>query len=236
MQNVPLFLQIIFILISCITVYWFYIASNKSKYFLIIAVLWMAIQMILGQTGFYTVDFTMPPRFLLLFLPAIVLTIIITNTKQGKLYCDSLNIKQLTLLHVIRVSLEITLYFLCAAKVVPEIMTFEGRNFDIVIGLSAPVIYYFSFVKKWFNRTILILWNIVAFVFALNIIILAVLSAKTPIQQFGFDQPNIAVAYFPFNWLPSVIVSILVFAHIVSLRQLFLKKEISGKVLSAGQK
>lgn len=31
---------------------------------------------------------------------------------------------------------------------------------------------------------------------AINIVLTDVLSARTPLQQFGFDQPNIIVEYF----------------------------------------
>ena len=44
-----------------------------------------------------------------------------------------------------------------------------------------------------------------------NIVIIAVLSFPSPIQQFGFEQPNIGLAYFPFIWLPAIIVPIVLF-------------------------
>jgi hypothetical protein len=39
----------------------------------------------------------------------------------------------------------------------------------------------------------------------------------------AFDQPNIAILYFPFVWLPSVVVPGVLLAHLVSLRKLFQK-------------
>ncbi|HVF96549.1 MAG TPA: hypothetical protein VM871_04480, partial [Flavisolibacter sp.] len=37
---------------------------------------------------------------------------------------------------------------------------------------------------------------------------------------FAFDQPNIAVLYFPFIWLPSFIVPVVLLSHLVCIRQL----------------
>jgi hypothetical protein len=41
-----------------------------------------------------------------------------------------------------------------------------------------------------------------------------------PFQQFAFDQPNIAVLYFPFIWLPSCVVPLVLLSHLAAIRQL----------------
>jgi hypothetical protein len=187
----------------------------------------MIFQMALGMSGFYVDGYSLPPRFLLLLLPPILLVVVIAFSLKGKIFMDSLDLKQLTLIQSIRAGLELVLFFLYTAKAVPEIMTFEGRNFDIVSGLTAPFVYYYGFIKQRMSRTAMIAWNFIALGLALNIVITAILSAPTPLQQFGFDQPNIAVAYFPFTWLPSVVVPILIFSHFVSIRQLILKNTIA---------
>jgi hypothetical protein len=40
------------------------------------------------------------------------------------------------------------------------------------------------------------------------------------VNGFAFDQPNIAVLYFPFNWLPSCIVPLVLLSHLAAIRQL----------------
>ena len=109
-------------------------------------------------------------------------------------------------------------------------MTFEGRNFDIFSGLSAPIVYYFGFVKRKLNRRIVLVWNFVCLALLLNIVITGVLSAPTAFQKFSFDQPNIAVLNFPFVLLPAFIVPMVLFSHLVSIRQLLLNK-ISQQVI-----
>jgi hypothetical protein len=229
MEQVATTLQIIFIVITLLTVLQFYRATNKSKIFLVIIFIWMAVQLLLGLTNFYTNGFTMPPRFALLIVPPLIFTIFMFATAAGKQFTDSLNTKQLTLLHAVRVPVEIVLYFLFIAKTIPQIMTFEGRNFDILAGITAPVIYYFGFVKSNLSKPFLIIWNLICLGLLFNIVTLAILSAATPFQQFGFNQPNIAIAQFPFNWLASVVVPIVLFSHLATLRQLILQK--AGKRL-----
>ena len=54
----------------------------------------------------------------------------------------------------------------------------------------------------------------------LFIVFNGLLSAPTTLQQFAFDQPNIALAYFPYVLLPALIVPLVLFGHFVSIRQL----------------
>jgi hypothetical protein len=209
-----------FVIITLLTVLQFYRATKQSKSFLIIVSIWMLIQLFIGLTNFYVDTTSLPPRFALLVFPPFLFIIILFVTKKGKAFIDSLDVKQLTLLHAIRIPVEITLYYLFMAKTIPQEMTFEGRNFDIIAGITAPFIYYFGYVKNNISKPILIAWNILCFGLLINIVVVAILSVKTPFQQFGFTQPNIAIAHFPFNWLACVIVPLVLLAHLVSLRKL----------------
>ena len=107
----------------------------------------------------------------------ILLIIFLFNSTKGKLFIDSLNIEKLTILHIIRVPVEIVLFWLFLQKTIPQLMTFEGRNFDILAGITAPIIYYFVFVKKTLSKKTLLIWNIVCLILLLNIVINALLSA-----------------------------------------------------------
>lgn len=102
-------------------------------------------------------------------------------------------------------------------------MTFEGSNFDMLSGLSAPVIYYFGYIKKNLNKRIILIWNVICLGLLINIVITAILSSPFPFQQFAFDQPNIAVLYFPFIWLPCCIVPLVLLSHLAAIRQLLKK-------------
>jgi hypothetical protein len=146
--------------------------------------------------------------------------------ESGRKFIDSLNIETLTILHILRLPVEITLYYLLLAELIPESMTFEGSNFDIISGITAPVIYYFVFVLRKIGARILLIWNFLCLVLLLNVVITAILSVPTPFQQFAFDQPNIGVGYFPFVLLPAALVPIVFLSHLASIRQLSKRKAI----------
>ncbi len=118
------------------------------------------------------------------------------------------------MVHVVRIFVELVLYGLFLDRMVPEIMTFAGRNFDILAGLTAPIVFYLYFVKKKMARKLFVLWNVFSLALLFNIVITAVLSAPFSFQQFGFEQPNVALFYFPYIWLPCCVVPIVLFSHL----------------------
>ena len=220
MEHLAFYIPVTFILTALLTLFFLYKAGNYSKPVIIVISLWLLIQACISLSGFYAITDSMPPRFALLILPPVILIIILFLSKRGKKIIDGFNIKTLTLLHVVRIPVEITLYWLFVHKAVPQAMTFEGNNFDIFSGLTSALIYYFGFVKRSLNKKIIIAWNITCLLLLANIITTAVLSAPLPFQQFAFDQPNIALLYFPFSWLPCFVVPAVLFAHLVALRKL----------------
>ncbi|HEY2582421.1 MAG TPA: hypothetical protein VGI43_11475 [Mucilaginibacter sp.] len=224
MEQLPNYIGIVFILTAILTILLFYKAANNSKPVIIVILSWLTLQSVISLSGFYTITTATPPRFPLLVMPPMLLIVLLFFTKRGKQFIDGLDIKILTLLHVIRVPVEITLFWLFSHKAVPVEMTFEGRNFDILCGITAPFVYYFGYVKGVLNKTTIIAWNIACVLLLANTVVTAVLSAPSPFQRFGFDQPNIALFHFPFVWLPSCLVPIVFLANLAAIRKLIVKK------------
>lgn len=220
MENLPPYISIVFGLTTILTVGLFYKATSNSKVTLLILLTWLALQSFIGLSGFYTVTDTIPPGFLLLVLPPVLFIIGLFTTSKGRQYIDSLDAKTLTILHTIRIPVEVVLFWLFINKTVPELMTFEGRNFDIISGFTAPIVFYFGFIRKQLDRRVILIWNFICLGLLLNIVVHAVLSAPFPFQKFAFDQPNIAVLYFPFNSLPSCVVPLVLLSHLATIRQL----------------
>ncbi|WP_422083778.1 hypothetical protein [Ulvibacterium sp.] len=219
MAEVSVCTTIGFILTTIATIWLFFKASGNRRVILFILI-WSSIVGILGFNGFYQKPDALPPRFIFLLGPVLLFVLLLPLTKKGKRFMDNLDLKWLTLLHCIRVPVELVLYFVFLKGLVPDLMTFEGYNFDILSGLSAPILYNLVFVNKKVGLNGLLLWNIVCLGLLLNILTIAVLSAQTPFQKMAFDQPNIGVTYFPLVWLPTVIVPIVFLSHLASIGQI----------------
>ena len=176
------------------------------------------LQAIVSATGFYLVTNTFPPRFILLIGPPLLFIIALFLLPPGKQFLDSFDPEKLTWIHTVRVPVELVLFWLFIYKQVPQLMTFEGRNFDIISGLSAPLIAYFGYRAKKLSPKMIILWNFICLALLFNIVIHAMLSAPTSFQILAFDQSNVGVFFFPFSWLPGFIVPVVLFAHLATIR------------------
>jgi len=214
MEHLPIILPAAFLLTTLLAAWLLYRAAPRSMW-LVIA--WLLLQGAMTLKGFYLTTTGTPPRFALLLVPPVVL-IVITVIKKG-----NYDIQKLMLIHIVRIPVELVLYGLFVRHALPKLMTFEGGNLDILSGLSAPVIYYFAFVKGRLSRGWLIAWNVLCLLLLLNIVVRAILSAPFDFQRFGFEQPNVALLHFPFSWLPGFVVPAVLFAHLLSLRQLISK-------------
>jgi hypothetical protein len=205
-----------------------YLTPNAKNIVYVLIFVWLVIQGILSSNDVYSTNLkSFPPKlFVFGLLPTIALIIILLVTKVGRAFMDSLPLKEITYLNTVRVAVEFILLGLFLNKAIPKIMTFEGGNFDILSGLSAPVIAYFVFTKKSVKPVALLVWNIVCLGLLLNVVTKALLAAPLPLQQLAFDQPNIAILLFPFTWLPTFVVPVVLFGHVVSLRRL-----IAGRVV-----
>ena len=226
LSNLPFYVPMLFIFTTILTVLFFIAAirennSTRTVVFIsIIIIVWLAMHAVLALKYFYTVTDTIPPRFTLMTFPPLLGILLLFITKAGRRFIDSLSLKILTQLHVVRIFVEIILICLFLYKYIPRLMTFEGRNFDILSGLSAPLITYFGFTKNVLSKKFMLAWNIICLLLLLNVVVNAILSAPFQFQQFAFDQPNIAVLYFPFVWLPGFIVPVVLFSHLVLIRRL----------------
>lgn len=226
-ENLPPYISVTFILTTFLTVGFFLYAVKQSvfdttaaKIFVFLTAFWLVFQAILSLSGFYLITDAVPPRLMLTGVFPAFLTIILYFIFARQSFVEKLPLKILTLLHIIRIPVELVLYWLYQEKLVPELMTFAGRNPDILSGLTAPLVYWLAFRKGKINRPLLIIWNILALGLLVNIVANAVLSFPFPFQQFAFDQPNRGILYFPFVWLPTVIVPLVLFSHLISLWQL----------------
>ncbi len=213
----PLFTIIVFVIITGFTIFLFYRAADNSSSTLIITSSWLLLQAILTLSGFYLTTDSISPRVLLFAVPPLLLVITLFATKKGRNFIDQLDPGTLILIHTVRIPVEIVLYWLYLEKQVPKLMTFAGGNYDILSGLTAPLVFYFGFIKKVLSRNIILCWNIICLVLLLLIAGHAVLSIPSPFQKFALDQPNIAVLHFPYCWLPSFIVPIVLFSHLAMI-------------------
>ena len=225
LTSLPNYIFILFLLTVGLTFYLFVSSARNKGATAIVLLLWLAVTGGLALKGVFQDTTSIPPRLALVMVPALLIILLLLITKSGRKFTDNLALRKITLLHIVRIPVEMTLYLLASHKMIPELMTFAGRNFDILSGITAPIVYFLCFRNSHLtNRPLLFIWNFLCLGLLLNIIVNAVLSLPYPFQQFALDQPNVAVLYFPFTWLPCFIVVVVLYCHLAAIRQLFRSK------------
>lgn len=234
-DNLPTYISLLFSFCTLATLFLFVRVIRASDTLKIrkiagkitlILVFWLCLQVILSLVGIYSMDTrSIPPKILLYgILPTIVIITMTFVSQKGREFMDSLSLEMLLYIHLIRIPVELVLYLLSLYELVPRLITFSGSNFDILAGLTVPLMVYLNTSKRKYLRALNFIWNIISLGLLLNVVILAFLSAPSPLQRISFEQPNIAMLHFPFSWLPTFIVPIILFIHLLSIRRLLLRK------------
>jgi hypothetical protein len=220
MGNLPFYIYLLFITTVLFCLFLMYRGINRSAISLIIVLTWLLVQGLIAVKGFYFRPRIEPQHFLLLLLPPMITVILICFSPAAKVFRDKCDQRWLTSVHSVRIGVECVLYLLYMQKQVPKLITLAGNNYDLLTGLTAPLIVYFGYIKKILSNRVLLIWNFIGLCLLLNVLIEAILSAPFSFHQLARDQPNIAVFYFPFIWLPGFIVPVVLFCHLISIRKL----------------
>ena len=202
-------------------------ADRKSKTTITVIVLvllgWIITISLLSVDGFY-LDYSLPPRLFMFLGVCLISFAVMFAIPKSRAFLGKMPITTLHYLHIVRVPVEMVLWWLAVWSIVPMEMTFEGSNLDIVSGISAPFAAVFLVGARNKNRIGAIIWNLVALALLINIVSRAI--SYTPYFYDGGDVPaNIGVFYFPYVLLPTFVVPAVFFCHLVSLYQLIIKKD-----------
>lgn len=209
-------LSAFFIAIVAAAILLFYLGTGRNARVLAVLALWSVFVAAVSLTGFFRDEkLGLPKMMLSVILPAAAYAVYLYR----RLDAGKVSQNYLLAVHTLRVPVEIVLYRLFLAGYVPQVMTFEGWNFDIIIGLSAiALLARRGYSGKGIGRRFYRIWNIAGIVFLTIIVTMAILSAPSPIQQLGFGQPNTAVSRFPYILLPALVVPLVLLSHLLGLK------------------
>jgi hypothetical protein len=181
---------------------------------------WLALTAIVAKAGFFSDFASRPPHLMMGVVGALLLFTFTTRSKTATRLLAVMPLTWPILIHSMRIVVELGLWGLYEQGQLPKHLTFEGRNFDVLVGLTAPVV-AFALSRKWIGTKVLIGWNIASICVLANIVIMAITSIPGPLHLDSWPGPaNTIVAEFPYVWLPTFLVPVALFGHIVSLRQI----------------
>jgi hypothetical protein len=183
--------------------------------------LWLLFTGALGMSGLLQRFDRRPPPMAFLVVAATVLTAVLALSRYGARVVNASSISLIAGLQGFRVAVEIFLWWGGRIGLVPPQMTFEGRNFDVLTGITAlPVAWLFA--RGSIGRAVVGIWNVLGLALLLNVMAVAVLSFPTSFEY--FKPANTFVATLPYVWLPTVLVQAAWFLHLILFRQLWARR------------
>ena len=225
LEEIPLAINALFICTTALTLVLFYVANGRPIKTILMLIGWCTFLCVLACNHFFADTRSFPPHFAVAMVPAVFTIIIGLLPKNRKRTEIKRNRAMGTLMHLIRVPIEIVLFFLFVHGTIPELMTFSGRNFDVLSGLTAPII-AFLVLKGKIGRKALIAWNVVCVILVVTVLVHGLFSAEFAFQRLAFEQPNRAVMYFPFILLPGVVVPLVIYSHLHDIIVLVKKEDL----------
>lgn len=201
--------------------------KSYSQWFYLIVGLWIALISILSLTGFLSSFESLPPRVTLVLVPPMIAMLVYTiRSKSLKAILRAIPIQWILYLQSFRVVVELMLWYQYELGLTPVQMTFEGRNMDIIAGITGPVVGYLYAKKGAGMRKLVIAWNFFGLALLFNILIVSILSFPTKFRYFMNEPANYIITEFPFIWLPGILVTIAYSMHFFSLKQVLSKSDL----------
>lgn len=182
--------------------------------------LWLGAVGVMAYYGFFRNFEVIPPRILLATIPPIAFAIYLAYSKSFKPILGMIPPAWLIYIQSFRIIVELILWMGLKAGFVPFQMTFEGFNYDIVVGVTALLAGFTFFGKGRRRRFQAFIWNLFGLALLFNIVWISVMSMPTPFQLFTNEPANKMIAFFPFIWIPTFIIPFAFTMHLLSIRQL----------------
>ena len=121
-------------------------------------------------------------------------------------------------LQAFRIGVELVLFGFHATGRAPVQVTFEGRNLDILVGLTAPLVAWWV-ARGRATPWSVIAWNILGLAVLANTVGVVATSTPGPLHFDWAGAPFTELLRWPLVWLPAFLVPLAVLLHVASLRQ-----------------
>jgi hypothetical protein len=178
---------------------------------------WLAFTGVLAWFGALLRAGTVPLYFPILVLTPVLAGIFFLRSTPGEAVLSALPPASPVLMQSFRIVMELVLWALALQGRVPYLITFEGRNIDILIGLTALPVAWYCFMRRTWPVRVATIWNVAGLIILANVVFRAYLAAPTAIRMIFTQPPTGFIGTLPYVWLPTFLVPLAVWLHTASL-------------------
>lgn len=198
---------------------------KQTKRFLtgyyIFIVLWLAYISALDMSGALDIN-ARPPRLpLLVILPAFSMIAYFFTAKRFKAVIAAFPFQLTVYYQSFRVLVELLILGAFLKGMGPVHVTFEGYNFDILAGITAPIVGWLFFSRKIISTKVLLAWNIACVLLLANIVFIFITLVYDP-TLWGFTETPISASLFtmPYIYIAAFYMPSAVFMHVFCINRI----------------
>lgn len=188
--------------------------------YIIFSVAWITYVCIMAGSDFLA-DFSLPPKMVVfIVMPALLMVAVFFSMKKAATIISSYPIALLVYYQSFRIIVELLLWGLYKEGVGPDLVTFEGCNFDILAGFTAPIIAYLAYSKKVLSHRAVIAWNIAGLLLLVNVVTIFITLVVKP-TLWGYTEVPISYDFtrVPYIFVAGMFMPTAVFMHVFSIRK-----------------
>ena len=193
-----------------------------------LTVIWLALTGVAAARG--SLHFEPPATMLPVFLITFALAIGLALSPVGKRIAVGLPLAALVGYQAFRVLVELLLHRAYREGLMPVQMSYSGRNFDIISGITALLLSAWLVARPAVSPRVVLAWNTLGLALLANIIGVALLSAPTPFRVFMNEPANVWITHAPWVWLPTVMVFAALCGHVLVYRRLAIEAR-GGRII-----
>lgn len=181
--------------------------------------LWLLYVGLLSYSGVVSNTALRPPGIVYVaFPPVLFVLLVFARSGAGARIASAFPLWVIIGMQTFRIGIELLLHRLWVDGLAPRVVTYQGGNMDIWIGLSAPLIAWISTRGRRGERLALG-WNVVGLLTLANAITLSALTAPG-LNVIHSEVPNLAIGAFPFTYIAGFFAPLAMGLHALSIRGL----------------
>ena len=182
---------------------------------------WMAVTAIAAASGQLARFDRVPPPLALLIASVFTLAFGAGLSPLGGRLAAAVPLARLVEVQAFRLPLELVMHRAATLGIMPPEMSYSGYNLDIVTGAGALALALLLRAGVRVPRAALWTWNVWG-LWCLAVITVVAVASSPMARAFGDDPRHVNswVLFFPYVWLPAVLVTVALAGHLVVTRAL----------------
>ena len=185
----------------------------------VVALAWLVICSEVATTQWLSDSKASPPGLFLLAMPAWLVALVVTALPATGRAVDRASGFWLVLFQSYRIGVEILLVWLAVNGHIPDAMGFGGLNYDLITGLSAPLVAVMAFRYRIVSWRLVVAWNVGGLILLVTAATTLVLSLHSPWQEIASLRTPVALTRVPYVWLLTFTMPMSFACHLASIRQ-----------------